>query len=514
MTIDSRYFPEQYTTGEGFTRYPFRFEVIDPTYVQVFVGADETRTALVYGTDYTVELSQYRSPIAKNGVVVLTTAQAAGQTLWIERKTEIVRSVEQVQTDGEPLAESVLEFDMDKITMIQQEIEGHFCSCQECIAPIVQIDVYVNSVLVAEDVDDFPAVAELDVVATDDIEIRAKILQGSPNYTYEWRLDGVAITGETDASLEFEASGFGVQSYSVVAGNDCGSRTDQAGVSFDVAEPPLLPVRVIIPLQSNINPTIPYSQPVQHRSALDVNYDTQLTNADTITYNFDTLQAAQSGTTYGVENEEFWWRGQSCWVQESESSDVFTRPNDGSALLISTPSDLQLQLADANSGVTSAPPEFNPVDFYGNYTVGDVPTNPQPLDGGYIHNDYSGLAYSSRTPTSMGGEVELTIVKPFDTGQSNLDESNALFLSHFNNVPQSISLTIDGQSFTYDFEDLMVYDRQGAIEFFSHNYLTLPAALEPPVAPTSTVCNLVCVYVLSGQSVPALNGTTSPFILN
>lgn len=232
MTIDSLYFPERYIIGEHL-EYSFTFEVLEPDHVEVFlVAADGTRTALVYNTDYTVELSIRRDPIFKNGVVTLTTPQTAGLRLDIERKTDITNEqpADTFEAFG-PFNTEAFEYSIDKLTMICQEIDGHLCDCRECLAPVSQLSLSVNGELISANVSSSQT---FDVREGDLLLLESIVNAGTSPFTYEWRIDDVPIAGETSNNYSITLSGDGTFEYAVVVGNECGTRVDRVSFNLDV----------------------------------------------------------------------------------------------------------------------------------------------------------------------------------------------------------------------------------------------------------------------------------------
>lgn len=90
-------------------------------------GRGVTGAALGYPT-YRVVRDSYRDPIFSRGKVILSRPLEPGQRLAIERKTPITQLVP--FTRDEPFSAEGFEYAMDKITFIQQEIEGHACDCR------------------------------------------------------------------------------------------------------------------------------------------------------------------------------------------------------------------------------------------------------------------------------------------------------------------------------------------------------------------------------------------------
>lgn len=125
MTIDSAYFMERYAV-DGDTEYRFLFESIGDVAIDVFHELNGTRTALVEDTDYTLTFDPYRNPIFKSGLVTLIEPLTAG-AISIERKTPIVNDF--LAEALKPFQPEQFENQIDRYTMILQEIEGGACAC-------------------------------------------------------------------------------------------------------------------------------------------------------------------------------------------------------------------------------------------------------------------------------------------------------------------------------------------------------------------------------------------------
>lgn len=128
MTIDSVYIPETHANGNGQTEYPFQFETISKMFVKVYEVTSSTRTLLAEYTDYTVEMPLNRDPIFYRGDIILNDPLPEGSWLEIQRKTNISTGFDPAPLM--PFKPNELEYVMDKVTMIQQEIEGHMCDCR------------------------------------------------------------------------------------------------------------------------------------------------------------------------------------------------------------------------------------------------------------------------------------------------------------------------------------------------------------------------------------------------
>jgi hypothetical protein len=134
MTIDSSYYVELYAEDDDVT-YPFSFEVIsDAECVGVYRVTTAGARVLIPDTDYTLVFNTYRAPMADGGVIVLDAPLADGETLSVERSTPITN--DQVFANNTPFSGEAFEFQIDKITMILQEIEGHICNCADNSSPL------------------------------------------------------------------------------------------------------------------------------------------------------------------------------------------------------------------------------------------------------------------------------------------------------------------------------------------------------------------------------------------
>lgn len=136
MTIDSAYQLELYNPDND-REYFFEFESIGATTFVLWV--DYVFDGVAYrdspGTfAYEIEF-EGRGPIYKRGKITLTddffTALAGAKItrLTMQRKTPIFKDVT-FEASGEWSSEG-FEFEIDKICLIQQEIEGHYCDCRE-----------------------------------------------------------------------------------------------------------------------------------------------------------------------------------------------------------------------------------------------------------------------------------------------------------------------------------------------------------------------------------------------
>lgn len=79
------------------------------------------------GREFSVVFERHLDPIKHRGKIVLTDPLADGERIEIFRKTPIETTFNAVALQPFPVEE--LEYTLDKICFIQQEIEGHLCAC-------------------------------------------------------------------------------------------------------------------------------------------------------------------------------------------------------------------------------------------------------------------------------------------------------------------------------------------------------------------------------------------------
>ena len=133
MTITTIYAPEPYAYT-GITTYPFGFESIGAEALEVWaVDVDGNRTYIA-PSNYTSEFFPSNgAPIYDTGELTLTSALPAGTvTISIERNTPITQLV-----DFNPYGRfgaNVLEFALDKLTMICHELDVRKCNSVDQIA--------------------------------------------------------------------------------------------------------------------------------------------------------------------------------------------------------------------------------------------------------------------------------------------------------------------------------------------------------------------------------------------
>lgn len=134
MTIDSAYFPEK-RNNHGGTTYRFEFEIIDPTYIEVYSIDGAGVYTLVPSINYTVTLARYIAPISRGGTVTFLVPLASTvAAISIQRKTDITD--EQTFPAGLPFNAESFEFQADKLTMILQELTSHKCDCSANAYPL------------------------------------------------------------------------------------------------------------------------------------------------------------------------------------------------------------------------------------------------------------------------------------------------------------------------------------------------------------------------------------------
>jgi hypothetical protein len=140
VTIDSAYWPER-RNNHGGTVYQFEFEIIDPTYLEIYtIDSDDVYT-IVDPADYTVMLGTYITPISRGGRVTFNDPLSADVlAISIQRKTNITD--EQEFTTGQPFNAESFEFQCDKLTMILQEINASVCDCSGVEEPEPPDPVY------------------------------------------------------------------------------------------------------------------------------------------------------------------------------------------------------------------------------------------------------------------------------------------------------------------------------------------------------------------------------------
>ena len=127
--------------GEIADTYSFTLQDTDEgseIYATVTSAVDEQTTntatigfvlAPVTDLTYTVVKSDYRKPISKRGYVVLNRPLEEGESLSIERVTNVDNDLPAVE--GEAFVSEGWEYQLDRYTLRLQEIEAHACDCSE-----------------------------------------------------------------------------------------------------------------------------------------------------------------------------------------------------------------------------------------------------------------------------------------------------------------------------------------------------------------------------------------------
>jgi hypothetical protein len=129
MTVDSKYDTVTTYRNNGGTQYPYPYESIGNPAPRLYsVAADGTATELVRGFQYKVKFSEYRENTPYRGTILLKNPLPAGTNLRVERKTPITQEID--FAGKEILDPNQIEYALDKICFIEQEIEGHFCDCR------------------------------------------------------------------------------------------------------------------------------------------------------------------------------------------------------------------------------------------------------------------------------------------------------------------------------------------------------------------------------------------------
>jgi hypothetical protein len=127
MTIDSKYESVVTYLNDGGTEYPYPFESIGEGGNRLYkIESDGTETLLTEGFHYNITFSEYRGPLPYRGTINLVAPLAAGSNLRVERKTPITQEA----SFSGLIDPNELEFAFDKICLIEQEIEGHYCDCR------------------------------------------------------------------------------------------------------------------------------------------------------------------------------------------------------------------------------------------------------------------------------------------------------------------------------------------------------------------------------------------------
>ena len=126
MTVDSFYYPQVFV-NDGDTEYTVDIESVGDVAIDVYKVAGAVRTLLTPDFHYTLEFEEHLDPIFTRVKILLAAPLSADGHLEVFRKTPIATTYEEIA--GEPFRTEQLEYAMDKICYIQQEIEGHACGC-------------------------------------------------------------------------------------------------------------------------------------------------------------------------------------------------------------------------------------------------------------------------------------------------------------------------------------------------------------------------------------------------
>lgn len=114
MTLASNYDPTKQATNGQTTSFTFDFDLIDESYLEVYLETDGEQT-LVDGGDYTVSFE------TSGGNVNFKTAPAAGSYVIISRKVPMTQETEYKTSSGFPAVR--VEQDLDKLTAITQQLQ-------------------------------------------------------------------------------------------------------------------------------------------------------------------------------------------------------------------------------------------------------------------------------------------------------------------------------------------------------------------------------------------------------
>lgn len=131
MTIDSRYRVAT-LANDGGLLYPFEIENAGETTMELYkVAGDGTRTLLSFNYHYIVTMEEHSSPLFRRGIIELVAPLSSDAHLMIYRNTPIETLFDAVALN--PFPTEQLEYTVDKICLIQQELEGHKCDCRGAI---------------------------------------------------------------------------------------------------------------------------------------------------------------------------------------------------------------------------------------------------------------------------------------------------------------------------------------------------------------------------------------------
>jgi len=134
MTVDSTYKPESFINGRQ-TYYPSQTENADGSYLQLVKVSDNgDRLVLDQGYHYSVITPEVQFPYNYRCDLQLAAPLTSDSHLEVFRKTPIA-----TEFDPNPLTPfpaNTLEYELDIICFIQQELEGHLCDCRFKTEPL------------------------------------------------------------------------------------------------------------------------------------------------------------------------------------------------------------------------------------------------------------------------------------------------------------------------------------------------------------------------------------------
>jgi hypothetical protein len=126
MTVTLQYKPEKFPVDPG-QEYTFLFESIGAKAVQVYEMDVNGDLTFITKDDYNVSFSE-PGPFFNGGTVTFTTAHLPATThIYIERVTPITQRMNFLAYGRFPADD--VEWALDKITMILQELDARKCSC-------------------------------------------------------------------------------------------------------------------------------------------------------------------------------------------------------------------------------------------------------------------------------------------------------------------------------------------------------------------------------------------------
>lgn len=228
MTIDSFYEPEFYDIDDD-TVYRFNIESIGGVAMQAWVKDVQPDDSIMWaqiveGSAFTWEFGG-EEPIYINGqanlINPITLYQYPDQVLFT-RKTPITN--ETLFIEGEPFDAEMFEYQIDKLTMILQEIDGGKADCRwgqstpggSCVGAGISVP------LVDQTVD------------LDDLVTFTVVVSGTSPFTYEWTRNGIVQPLEVTNEYSFVADATiisGTQ-VSVTVTNACGTDSSTATLTI------------------------------------------------------------------------------------------------------------------------------------------------------------------------------------------------------------------------------------------------------------------------------------------